>query len=56
VRAPYKVGQVVQLLSGGPTMTVTVEENGEGFVELKWFTATGELRSAMLHADVLRPY
>ena len=56
MRAPFTVGQVVQLKSGGPTLTVTVEENAQGYVEVKWFTATGELRSATLHWEVLREY
>lgn len=56
MRAPFKVGQVLQLKSGGPTLTVSVEEDAQGIVEVKWFTATGELRSAMLHYDVLKEY
>ena len=48
-KAPLKVGDVVRLKSGGPAMTVTSIEHGEGeaghAVFCIWFNAKGNEKS-----------
>jgi uncharacterized protein YodC (DUF2158 family) len=51
-----KIGDVVQLSSGGPKMTVaTLQSDGAGTVRCVWFSPDGKLDSAALPVDVLRP-
>ena len=44
-KAPFKIGDVVRLKSGGPAMTVTSIESGEGeaghVIFCIWFNAKG---------------
>ncbi|TGV05219.1 DUF2158 domain-containing protein [Alcaligenaceae bacterium 429] len=43
----WNIGDVVQLRSGGPRMTVTQLGLTHGRVECSWFVADTELRSAV---------
>jgi len=47
----WKIGDVVQLPSGGPAMTLSLIEK-DTCVECAWFV-NGELRSAKFHPDAL---
>ncbi len=47
-----QVGDVVQLNSGGPQMTVRVED-GVGFTDCSWFTPDGEIREHQFHTQML---
>jgi len=57
VKAPFKVGDVVRLKSGGPAMTVTSLENGEreaGYVIFCiWFNEKGNEKSGHYPAAAL---
>jgi uncharacterized protein YodC (DUF2158 family) len=58
-KAPFKVGDVVRLKSGGPPMTVTSVESGEdevGYVVFCiWFNAKGNEKSGHYPAATLMP-
>jgi len=49
----FKVGDVVRLKSGGPSMTVKDAESSPGTVECVWF-AGGIIQSAYFVPDVLK--
>lgn len=54
-RGSVKIGDVVQLKSGGPRMTVQqVADNGsEKWVECVWFVQGDDRESARFHPDTL---
>ena len=58
-KAPFKVGDVVRLKSGGPPMTVTSIESGEndgGYVVFCiWFNTKGNEKSGHYPAAALVP-
>lgn len=49
----WSIGDVVQLRSGGPRMTVTQLGLTHGRVECSWFVADTELRSAFIHSQAI---
>ncbi|MGG4603728.1 YodC family protein [Paenalcaligenes sp. Me131] len=49
----WNIGDVVQLRSGGPRMTVTQLGLTHGRVECSWFVADTELRSAFIHSQAV---
>jgi uncharacterized protein YodC (DUF2158 family) len=51
--ATIKVGDVVQLKSGGPRMTVT-SQHPDGDLRCEWFS-DGKLSTAHLHPDTIDP-
>ncbi|WP_374527784.1 YodC family protein [Acinetobacter sp.] len=51
----YKIGDVVQLKSGGPTMTVS-ETNDAGMVLCTWFDAHSELQEQAFNQELIKPY
>ena len=51
----YKAGDIVQLKSGGPKMTVTgISQFGEGHTETTWF-AGSKLEHGAFPESALRP-
>jgi len=58
-KAPFKVGDVVKLKSGGPPMTVSSVESGEGeggyVVFCIWFNSKGNEKSGHYPAASLVP-
>lgn len=50
-----KVGDVVQLKSGGPQMTVS-ETNDSEMLECTWFDSSNELKTAFFKSDVVEEY
>jgi uncharacterized protein YodC (DUF2158 family) len=58
-KAPFKVGDVVRLKSGGPPMTVTSIESGENegghLVFCIWFNSKGNEKSGHYPAAALVP-
>lgn len=48
----FKVGDIVQLKSGGPKMTVTDDESVGGFVRCSWF-AGAKLNHGAFTPDAL---
>ena len=59
-KAPFKVGDVVKLKSGGPSMTVTSVESGENeggpAVFCIWFNSKGNEKSGHYPAAALVPF
>ncbi|MGA1303200.1 MAG: YodC family protein [Cyanobium sp.] len=58
--AEFKVGDVVQLKSGGPMMTITSIEANHGLLSTTWFDGTRQEKEsfpldAVLHAQNQRP-
>lgn len=54
--AEFKIGDVVQLKSGGPTMTVS-HRSGSGQYECSWFNQNGgsfEIKWHSFPSDVLK--
>ncbi|HVS38424.1 MAG TPA: DUF2158 domain-containing protein [Gemmataceae bacterium] len=52
-----KIGDVVELKSGGPAMTVmddASESYGRGFLECHWFDKEGKPQSKAFHQDALK--
>lgn len=49
----WQIGDVVQLKSGGPHMTVTQLGLTHGRVECSWFVEETELRSAFIHSQAI---
>ncbi len=49
----FKIGEVVQLASGGPKMTLTTDGAKAGQVCCHWFTRDEELKAADLPEDAL---
>lgn len=50
----WKAGDVVQLGSRGPAMTVTFVDDERGLVHCTWMTTTGEVRWSAFVAETLR--
>lgn len=52
----YRIGQIVQLRSGGPEMTVAFEDHsGKGLVyKCAWFTADGLLQEGFFPEGALK--
>ena len=51
----FKTGDVVQLKSGGPAMTVS-KEQGNGELFCQWFDATEKYQSQSFESDSLKAY
>jgi uncharacterized protein YodC (DUF2158 family) len=51
--ADFKAGEVVQLVSGGPKMTVEDQDDLDGEVRCKWF-AGAKLNSGYFQPESLR--
>jgi uncharacterized protein YodC (DUF2158 family) len=51
--AKFKVGDVVQLMSGGPKMTVTAEGTSSGQVFCNWHTKDEECKGAQFPEGAL---
>jgi len=56
----FKRGQIVQLKSGGPQMTVTQVHDDPGpfagYVECSWFGGRSKHESGRFHIETLRDY
>jgi len=52
----FSAGDIVQLKSGGPVMTVnsTRDQNGGQVVFVSWFTDTGKLEHAQFKAEAVK--
>ena len=53
--ATFKKGEIVQLKSGGPAMTVDDPKTYGGDVVVKWF-AGSKMESAQVDPETLQPY
>ena len=58
--AEFRVGDVVQLKSGGPRMTITSINEENGLLSTTWFDGTRQEKDsfplgAVLHAEKQRP-
>lgn len=52
----WKIGDVVQLKSGGPKMTISSEKDErDGTVHCEWFDESGQLKAGRFKAQVLAP-
>ena len=52
----FKIGDVVQLKSGGPTMTVANVSGDSGTVVCHWFDDHGQLKKATLVSESVKAY
>lgn len=53
--ATFKIGDVVQLKSSGPKMTVSGAKLSDGDIPCTWFDATGNQKFSAFHPDMLVP-
>lgn len=51
----FKIGDVVQLKSGGPTMTVS-ETNDVGMALCTWFDANNEIQEKAFNQELLKAH
>lgn len=51
----FKIGDVVQLKSGGPTMTVS-ETNDAGMAVCTWFDSEHELKEHAFNQEILEAH
>ncbi|MBD8008758.1 YodC family protein [Acinetobacter pecorum] len=51
----FNVGEVVQLKSGGPLMTVS-ETNDAGVVECTWFNSENNIQKQAFNQEMLKIY
>lgn len=51
----FQKGDIVQLKSGGPKMTVSDFQHHSGHIVVKWF-AGSKMESAAVSPDAIQPY